>query len=512
MRPNLVCMRVLSPVLKLALAPKRGFCTGVSEKEVRVRFAPSPTGFLHLGGLRTALYNYLFAKKHGGSFILRLEDTDRNRLVPGAAESIEDMLEWAGIPPDESPRRGGPCGPYEQSKRLDLYHKTTQTLLDSGAAYRCFCTPQRLELLKKEALRSRQTPRYDNRCRHLSEKQVQEKLSKGSPYVVRFLLHKGTKPFQDLVFGWTQHDVAAVEGDPVILKGDGFPTYHLANVVDDYNMGVSHVLRGEEWLTSTSKHLLIYQALGWQSPLFAHLPLLLNKDGTKLSKRQGDIFIQHYIQSGYLPDALLDLITNCGSGFLENQMGRTLDTLIQQYELERTSTHSALLDLEKLPEFNRIHLAKWVEATETRDQLVAQLQALLQETYTEVTFDKEYVERILLLRKGHVCRLTDLLSPTYSYLWIRPLISKEQLDSLSREASVIGEVVVRLLQKNDLNLEMLNNDLRSHLQELKSTKYSNAMKLLRMILSGQQHGPSVAEMMLSLGPKETILRLQNALF
>ncbi|MEE6498115.1 hypothetical protein FKM82_002977 [Ascaphus truei] len=164
MRPVLLGVRSLSRVLELA-APARRCCSGVSGKGVRVRFAPSPTGFLHLGGLRTALYNYLFAKKNGGSFILRLEDTDRSRLVPGAAESIEDMLEWAGIPPDESPRRGGPCGPYEQSRRLDLYRAAAQALLDSGAAYRCFCTPQRLELLKKEALRSRQTPRYDNRCR-----------------------------------------------------------------------------------------------------------------------------------------------------------------------------------------------------------------------------------------------------------------------------------------------------------------------------------------------------------
>ncbi|XP_063285067.1 nondiscriminating glutamyl-tRNA synthetase EARS2, mitochondrial [Pelobates fuscus] len=512
MRP-LVRALALSRVLELVRSPGRRCCSGEPGKEIRVRFAPSPTGFLHLGGLRTALYNYLFAKKHGGTFILRLEDTDRSRLVPGAAESIEDMLEWAGIPPDESPRQGGPCGPYEQSKRLDLYQNAAQTLLENGMAYRCFCTPQRLELLKKDALRNRQTPRYDNRCRHLTTKQVQEKMSSGSPYVIRFSLQEGAQPFRDLVYGWTQHDVASVEGDPVIIKGDGFPTYHMANVVDDHNMGVSHVLRGAEWLISTSKHLQLYQAFNWQPPLYAHLPLLLNKDGTKLSKRQGDIFIQHYAQCGYLADALLDLITNCGSGFPENQMGRTLDILTEQYEVEKTSTHFALLDLDKLNDFNRIHLTKSIENPKTRIKLITQLQVLLKETYRDLELDQTYIERILLLRKGHLCRLTDLISPEYSYLWIRPSVPKEELQRLSHKATEIGVLAVRLLQDryNDFTLEELNEELRSHLQRLEGTKYSAAMKLLRMTLSGQQHGPSVAEMILSLGPTESVVRIQNAL-
>lgn len=227
--------------------------------EVRVRFAPSPTGFLHLGGLRTALYNYIYAKKYGGSFILRMEDTDQSRLVPGAAESIEDMLEWAGIPPDESPRGGGQYGPYLQSQRLSLYSQAADSLVQTGKAYHCFCSQQRLELLKREALRSGQTPRYDNRCRHLRPDQVEEKLDQKVPHVIRFRLESGVEPFNDLVFGWNRHEVAQVEGDPVVMKADGFPTYHLANVVDDHLMKVSHVLRGSEWLISTSKHLLLYR-------------------------------------------------------------------------------------------------------------------------------------------------------------------------------------------------------------------------------------------------------------
>ncbi|KAG9476803.1 hypothetical protein GDO78_002280 [Eleutherodactylus coqui] len=408
---RLLLARVLLPIVHRGSRQ----CTGGTQKEIRVRFAPSPTGFLHLGGLRTALYNYLFAKKHGGAFILRLEDTDRSRLVPGAAEAIEDMLEWAGIPPDESPRQGGPYGPYEQSQRLNFYQEAVQALLESGAAYRCFCTPQRLELIKKEALRRGEMPRYDNRCRHLTSSQVQEKLSKNLPFVVRFQLPSGAHSFQDLVYGWTQHDLASVEGDPVILKGDGFPTYHLANVVDDHKMAVSHVLRGEEWLISTTKHLLLYRALGWQPPIYAHLPLLLNKDGSKLSKRQGDIFIQHFVQRGYLSDTLLDVITNCGSGFAGNQIGRTLPELIEQYNLQSTVTHSALLDLDKLPEFNRVHLARRIEGTDTRAQLVAQLQPLLLEKYKDLMFDKEYIERILVLRKVHGYYTSYIYDTAFSF-------------------------------------------------------------------------------------------------
>ncbi|XP_069590543.1 nondiscriminating glutamyl-tRNA synthetase EARS2, mitochondrial [Ranitomeya imitator] len=506
---RLLLGRVLLPAVRRGT---RG-CAAGPQKEIRVRFAPSPTGFLHLGGLRTALYNYLFAKKHGGVFILRLEDTDRSRLVPGSAEGIEDMLEWAGIPPDESPRRGGPYGPYEQSRRLNLYHEAVQTLLESGAAYRCFCTPQRLDLMKKEALRSRQTPRYDNRCRHLTSHQVQENMSKNLPFVVRFQLPSGAHSFQDLVYGRTHHDVASVEGDPVILKGDGFPTYHLANVVDDYKMAVSHVLRGEEWLISTTKHLLLYRALGWQPPAYAHLPLLLNKDGSKLSKRQGDIYIQHFAQRGFLPDAILDIITNCGSGFAGNQVGRTLPELIRHYNLRSTSTHSALLDLEKLPEFSRVHLSRWIEGADTRAQLVAQLQTLLQEKYKDVTLDKDYMEKILVLRKGHLNLLTDLLSPDYSFLWIRPSVPQEELQRLSSEAGEIGSVVVRILQNNPkyTSLELLSKELKSQLQRLEATKYSTSMKLLRLVLSGLETGPSVAEMLMSLGPEESIIRLQKAL-
>ncbi|XP_039333837.1 nondiscriminating glutamyl-tRNA synthetase EARS2, mitochondrial isoform X4 [Saimiri boliviensis] len=485
---------------------------------VRVRFAPSPTGFLHLGGLRTALYNYIFAKKYQGSFILRLEDTDQTRLVPGAAENIEDMLEWAGIPPDESPRRGGPAGPYQQSQRLELYAQATEALLKTGAAYPCFCSPQRLELLKKEALRNHQTPRYDNRCRNLNQEQVAQKLAKVPKPSIRFRLEKAAPAFQDLVYGWNRHDVASVEGDPVIMKSDGFPTYHLACVVDDHHMGISHVLRGSEWLVSTAKHLLLYRALGWQPPHFAHLPLLLNRDGSKLSKRQGDIFLEHFAADGFLPDSLVDIITNCGSGFAGNQMGRTLPELITQFDLTQITCHSALLDLEKLPEFNRLHLQRLVSSESQRRLLVGKLQALVEEAFGSQLQNRDvlnpvYMERILLLRQGHICRLQDLVSPAYSYLWTRPSVGRAQLDAISEKVDVIAKRVLGLLERSGMTLtqDVLSGELKKLSEGLEGTKHSNVMKLLRVALSGQQQGPPIAEMMVSLGPKEVRERIQKVL-
>lgn len=508
--------RRAEPLLLLHVAARRSCSTG--QGEVRVRFAPSPTGFLHLGGLRTALYNYIFAKKYGGKFILRLEDTDQSRLVPGAAESIEDMLEWAGIPPDESPRRGGPLGPYLQSKRLDLYTQTAQQLVESGHAYHCFCSSQRLELLKKEALRSGQTPRYDNRCRHLRAEQVQEKLAQGVPHVIRFRLEEGVEPFQDLVFGSNRHEVAQVEGDPVVIKADGFPTYHLANIVDDHHMKISHVLRGSEWLISTSKHLLMYRALGWQPPTFGHLPLLMNKDGSKLSKRQGDIFIQSYQRDGVLPEALLDITTNCGSGFTTNRMGRSIDDLISEFNPSKITTHSALLDLEKLPEFNRIHLQQRIEDEEQCLLLIKELQREIQQVYKaeiqdEDVLHEDYIRRVLLLRKGHISSLKELLSPPYAYLWVRPSFSSQQVAALTAEAGLLASTVLKLIEERgeDLSVERLSKDLKTVAKQAKSTKYRDVMKLLRLALSGLQQGPSVAEMMVSLGSAEISRRLQKLL-
>ncbi|XP_063234528.1 nondiscriminating glutamyl-tRNA synthetase EARS2, mitochondrial isoform X2 [Bacillus rossius redtenbacheri] len=367
-------------VPKIFINHVKNVSTSPSDK-VRVRFAPSPTGHLHLGGLRTALYNYLFARSRGGALVLRLEDTDQSRLVPGAAEALERDLAWAGIPPDESPARGGPHGPYTQSQRLPIYREHAERLLQSGAAYRCFCSERRLDLLRREALRARQVPRYDNRCRHLSQQQVGEKLARGEHFCIRFKLVPSPEPFQDLVYGPVAYDVGRHEGDPVVLKGDGYPTYHLASVVDDRLMQVSHVLRGVEWQVSTPKHLLIYRALGWEPPQFGHLPLILNPDATKLSKRQGDVSVGGLRERGIFPLALLNYVTLAGGGFTRD-LYRTkpciysLPELASVFDVGRLNAHSCRLQPDQLREFNRLELQRRLSSGDDAE-LVQQVRQLV---------------------------------------------------------------------------------------------------------------------------------------
>ncbi|KAM9490457.1 nondiscriminating glutamyl-tRNA synthetase EARS2, mitochondrial isoform 2-T2 [Salvelinus alpinus] len=425
-----------------------------------------------------------------------------------------------GLPPDESPRGGGQYGPYLQSQRLSLYSQAADSLLQTGKAYHCFCSQQRLELLKREALRSGQTPRYDNRCRHLRPDQVEEKLDQKVPHVIRFRLESGVESFNDLVFGWNRHEVAQVEGDPVVMKADGFPTYHLANVVDDHLMKVSHVLRGSEWLISTSKHLLLYRALGWKPPVFGHLPLLLNRDGSKLSKRQGDIYIQSFQRSGALPEALLDITTHCGSGFNSNRVGRKMEELIAEFNPSKITTHSALLDLDKLPEFNKIHLQQRIDDAVQRDWLVRDLQGRIQEVYGTQVQDQDvlqpdYITRVLHLRKGHISSVSDLVSSEYSYLWVRPSFSDQQMAALSSETQHIATLVIRLMEGlkggEELTVDQLSVQLKTLAKKTSNTKYRDVMKIIRLALSGLQQGPSVAEMMVSLGPSEITHRFNRVL-
>ncbi|MEK7172104.1 MAG: glutamate--tRNA ligase, partial [Patescibacteria group bacterium] len=268
---------------------------------IRTRFAPSPTGFLHIGGLRTALYNYLFARKNGGKFIFRLEDTDQKRFVEGAYENLIKMLEWAGLKFDEGPHIGGAHAPYIQSQRFELYKKFADELLQKGAAYRCFCTSERLLQMRKEQEEHKLAPKYDKHCAKLSADEIEKLLAGKTPFVVRQKIpDSGEVNFTDLVREDVTFKCETID-DQVLLKSDGFPTYHLANVVDDHAMEITHVIRGEEWLSSTPKHILLYKAFGWNPPHFAHLPLLLNKDKSKLSKRQGDVAVEDYKLKGYLP-------------------------------------------------------------------------------------------------------------------------------------------------------------------------------------------------------------------
>lgn len=326
---------------------------------VRTRFAPSPTGYLHIGGLRTALYNYLFAKKQQGTFVLRIEDTDQKRFIEGATEHLIETLKKVGLDYDEGTDKEGSCGPYIQSQRTEIYRKYCQELVDKHAAYHCFCTPERLEEMRTIQAQQKKAPMYDRACLNLTPEQIDQKKTEGIPFVIRQLIpHNEKISFNDLIRGDVNFDTATID-DQVLMKSDNFPTYHLANVIDDHLMEITHVIRGEEWLPSTPKHLLLYRAFGWAPPNFAHIPLLLNKDKSKLSKRQGDVSVESYLEKGYSPEAILNFIAllgwHPGDGAEEEIF--TLEDLIEKFSLERVHKAGAIFDLEKLNWFN-FHWAK----------------------------------------------------------------------------------------------------------------------------------------------------------
>ena len=326
---------------------------------VRVRFAPSPTGYLHVGGLRTALYNWLFARQQGGVFILRIEDTDQSRRKEGAAENLLEALAWAGLDIDEGPTVGGEYGPYVQSERLETYHSHVQQLLDGGHAYHCFCSPERLEQLRERQRKMGVASRYDRHCRPAyGGAGDAEARAADQTHVVRLAVPEtGRIVMEDIIRKKVAFDLETVD-DQVLLKGDGFPTYHLANIVDDHLMQVTHVIRGEEWLPSMPKHLLLYQAFGWEPPRFAHLPLLLNPDRSKLSKRQGHVAVEEYQAQGILPEALINFIALLGWHDQSDQEVFSLEELVERFSLERVQKGGAIFDTDKLLWINGQHIRR----------------------------------------------------------------------------------------------------------------------------------------------------------
>ncbi|CAD7004949.1 unnamed protein product [Ceratitis capitata] len=480
--------------------------------EVRVRFAPSPTGHLHLGGLRTALYNYLYSRNKNGKFLLRIEDTDQTRLVPGAAESLVEDLQWAGINIDEGPGFGGEHGPYVQSERMKIYQNAVKELLVNDTAYRCFCTERRLELLRKEALRTRQVPRYDNKCRYLTPQQVAVLLAKNTPYCIRFKLTSHNEPLDDLIYGSVTHNVSENEGDPVIMKTDNFPTYHFANVVDDHMMGITHVFRGVEWQISTTKHLLLYKAFGWQPPLYGHLPLLVNSDGTKLSKRQGDIGIKNFREKGYFSVALVNYVISAGGGFDhspgQKQQIYSMAELAHNFTIERVNSHPSRLNPDLLNDFNRLHILKVLQNKTNTEDLVRHVQGLVRSAYPNeqnLDLDDQHIENVLKWAAKRLTFLQDLTTSKLSFLWVRPAEFKLKHMTKDQMHSLIDNLVCIEFTKDNLN------DKLKEFADVNQLRFADFMKTLRAALSGLKEGPGVAEMMDILGKDCVLQRLKSCI-
>ncbi|MFZ9760384.1 MAG: glutamate--tRNA ligase [Candidatus Kapaibacteriota bacterium] len=476
---------------------------------VRVRFAPSPTGFLHIGGLRTALYNYLFAKHHGGSCILRIEDTDQTRFVEGAEDNIVEICRWAGMEFDESPENGGPYGPYRQSDRTEIYRTYANELLQKGKAYRAFDTSEELDAMRERQKNAGIAAKYDRTVMRseytLGPEETQRLLDAGADFCIRLKVPaSGDIRFNDIVRGEVIVNAKDVD-DQILLKSDGFPTYHLANVVDDHLMHITHVIRGEEWLPSTPKHVLLYQAFEWDMPLFAHLPLLLNPDKSKMSKRFGDVFAKSFREKGFFPDALINFVALLGWNPTSDREIFSMQELIDAFTLEKVNKAGAVFDTKKLEWMN----AQYLRLTDPQ-LLIPSLQQILHEHSIEISDDR--AKSIFTLLRERITFLNEV--PTFgAYMFSDSYEIDEEYKAKhwdAEAAQVINAVLPLIKEMNVFDHTALNENIGSYAKE-----HGIASKLiihpLRMMLTGKQVGAGLYETMEVLGKETCINRIERFL-
>ncbi len=467
---------------------------------IRLRFAPSPTGFLHIGGLRTALYNYLFARKHGGVFILRIEDTDRNRFVPGAVENLIRTLAWAGLQYDEGPVIGGPKGPYIQSERLTLYKECAERLVREGKAYYDFVDREEDE--EQEST----PPAIARRADLLDAAEVERRLHNGEPAAIRMKVPDGvTITFADVIRGQLEF-ASDLVNDQVLLKSDGYPTYHLANVVDDHFMEVTHVIRGEEWLPSTPKHILLYEYFGWEKPVFAHLPLLLNPDRSKLSKRQGDVAVEDYQKKGYLPDALVNFIALLGWNPGDEREIFTTEELIGEFSLERVGKSGAVFNLDKLDSVNKHYMR-----TKTDQELACVVRPVLEEGGIKGV-SEQYLEQVVRLTKERVTKLTDF-KETADFFFSDPDHYDEEARRKNWKAEspkYVRAVLDVLKGLESFSGHAVEGVVRQTAEQL-GVGPGKLIHPMRLALTGRSTGPGLFELMEVLGKTTCARRLEHAL-
>lgn len=510
--------------------------------KVRTRLAPSPTGYMHIGTLRTGLFSFLLARHNGGTNILRIEDTDQKREVAGALENLVEMLHKMGVEFDEgyywdtttnTAKERGDYGPYLQSKRLGLYKKYATELIEQGKAYYCFCSPERLEEVRAEQTALKKPPMYDRLCRNLTSEQVQAKLEEfhnagQNPVVRQAVPLSGETTFTDLVYGQItiQHSVL---DDQVLMKSDNFATYNFANVIDDHLMDITHIIRGDEFISSTPKYVLLYQAFNWQTPQFAHLPLIVNPDKTKLSKRQGDVAVEDYLRKGYLKEALINFVVFLGWNPKSEQEFFTLEELIAQFELEKVNKAAAVLDMSKLD---------WINSHYIREKNVKELSQLLTPYWVEAGYLKnqnteltitglgsrsatdEYLEAIAGLEQERLKRLSEIAERT-GYFFREPTFNYELLSwkkSTLADAKEKLQAVASLLAEQEIDVLGNKEKLEALLLAfIKENSYDTGSVLwpLRVALTGQQASPGPFEvgsvLAVGLGKDALLKRIHQAI-
>ncbi|MDO5028880.1 MAG: glutamate--tRNA ligase [Bacillota bacterium] len=486
-------------------------------ENVRVRFAPSPTGYLHIGGLRTALYNYLFAKKHGGKFVLRIEDTDQTRFVDGAIENLIRSLHWAGIDYDEGVvidengkvSQKGDFGPYIQSQRLDLYRKYVDELIEKGYAYYCFCGKERLDDLREMQKAQGKIPKYDGLCRGVSLEDAKKRIAAGEEHVVRLKMPKNKNlEFDDLVRGHISINSDDVD-DQVLLKSDGYPTYHLAVVVDDHLMGISHIVRGEEWISSTPKHVYLYEAFGWEKPTFVHLPTVLNDQRKKLSKREGDVSVEDFKKSGYLAPGLVNYLALVGWSPEDNKEILSLKEMEEMFDFDRVSNAGGIFDRNKLDWVNAHYMKELSgqDLYELAQPYIIEAGLVDEETYKA---KKDWMIFLLQTVQGSVSTLKEI-PQAISFAF-------EDLGDLGPEEKEIlqGQTVPQLLQAleekvsaiEDFNFDQAKGLMKS-IQKETGIKGKNLYMPTRIVLTGLQHGPELANILYLFGKDKILERIRK---
>lgn len=473
--------------------------------KVRTRFAPSPTGYMHIGNLRSALFAYLVAKSKDGDFILRIEDTDQSRYVDGAVEFIYDVFDKFNLTIDEGPLNKGNYGPYTQSERLDLYKKYAMELVEKGKAYYCFCDEERLNKLREEADIRKVPFMYDGHCKNLSKEEIDEKLKNGEKYVIRQAMPKeGVTSYEDLVYGKIDIENKVLE-DQILLKSDGYPTYNFANVIDDHLMEITHVTRGNEYLSSTPKYLLLYEAFGWESPEYIHLPHVVKVDGTKISKRNKDDNLMDLLNEGYLPEAIINYLALLGWSPEDNQEIFTLDELIKKFNPKRINKAAGAYDVMKL---------RWVNAhyikNLTDEKLLDLTVPYLKDAYDLSNKSQEWIHDLVLLYKDHISYGRQIVDEV-SLFFNEDLSLTDEAEEFMKSEGIDNTIKVfkeqiELIDDDKFNVESISEAINKT-KELSGAKGKMLYMPIRIKVSGVMHGPELPNTIYLLGKEKVIERL-----
>lgn len=479
---------------------------------VRVRYAPSPTGSPHVGNIRTALFNWLFARAQGGKFIVRIEDTDRNRFVPGSEEDILLALRWLGLDWDEGPEVGGPFSPYKQSERAELYRETAHRLVDEGKAYKCFCTAERLAEMRKEQEAAKTAIGYDRRCRRMSKEEAAAREANGEAYVIRFAMPlEGVTSYYDLVHKKEVEFKNVLTDDFVMLKSDGFPTYHLANIVDDHLMEITHVMRADEWMSSMPRHVQLYRALGWEPPKFAHLPLLMGPDGQKLSKRHGTVQFTEFIGEGYLPDAMFNFLALCGWSPGDDREIMSREEILSLFSLDRILERPAVFHHDKLKWMN----GHYIREMSLEQYMAATLPYLQKEGVLPAEPNAEtraYAERVLPLEQEKL-RLLGEITELTRFFFEEPKSFDEKAVTKWFGETHISQMLDALIQRFNALENFTPEETERVIREVIAwlgVPNGHVIHPTRVALSGRATGPSLFDMIAALGKERVVRRLEKA--